>query len=102
MNKKIANIKETQELLRKVKEHLRKADATLTKFEQDQENEQWLTNLRRKIRIRKLDENKKQKKAGLKEKEKVLKDDVRNYTKHIKKLQLKLTSTAQTGNNFMT
>ena len=102
-------LRKAEEHLRKAEERLEKADATLTNFEQDQEGGQWLTNLRKKTRTGMLDDDEKKEKAGLEEKEKELRDDVRNRTddvmnrtKHVEELQLRLTSNAQTGNDFMT
>ncbi|CAG8601911.1 11686_t:CDS:2 [Ambispora leptoticha] len=89
----MATVEETKEMLRKAEKEYGEVKAALEKFEQDEEGEQWLTKLRRKMRTGRLDDEEKQEKARLEEQQKRLEENVRGWGKHVQELQKRLTAT---------
>jgi len=99
----MANVEDIKQELNEAKKQLEKAETALREFEGDEDEGLLLKKLRRNRKG--LDEDDRQEKARLEEKEKRLEAVVTECRQHVQELQLRLTSAeaaAQPGNDFVT
>jgi len=94
----MASNEETRKLLEKAEEQFQKTEQQLQEFKEDGK---WLDERRTKRRTGRLDDDEKEEKKRLEEKER-LEKDVRECRQHVQELQLKVTAATQTGNDFVT
>ena len=101
---------EASEQLEKAQKQFDKAKAALKKFEEGEDDGQWLKSLRRSLRRKEIDENDRQQLTRLEAKEKELKvkvnkwdEEVRKWSEKVREWRAKIremTNTYQTGNGL--